>query len=634
MIRDQIMQIAQSDPRFAQAVEAMERAVVNMPIVPEDLDDAIEVLELTIQRPEAYAEIREAAIKDGEIDEDTLPEQFDLIYVISLLVALYGLQDRLESEGYARGGLSVSARKLANMGRNGDTELAHINRGEAAMLRRAGGSGTINPNTGLREYFSLKKLKLGKVLAAVAPIALSFIAPGIGTAIGGAISGGLGLGLGTVGTSILGSAALGAGFGALGGGAKGALTGAVTGGLGAGLGGELGQLAGLTGPMANIAGSSLIGAGLAGATGRNPLSGALRGAVGAGVGALTGGLGTQATEAGNMGLGRGLTAAGTGFGAALAGGMDPRAAAIAGGLSGLAAGMIPPRPSQAVVQNLSGEVPLATPVQQPDGTMAPAPGSRGVMPDGRPGIYESNPATGMIDLRPVPGSYVYNEQTRSMEFRPQQQQPGVMDAIRTAIGMPASTPATATAGGQQQGGGGLGGLLSGNLAPLLAGGALLLGQQGGGSQQQTSTTTTGSLTPQQQEYLNRPGVTWDWNRMQRDAAGSGMTLDQYVASNWNRISSGEYNVQNMAEGGLSALSRFVRGGGTGRSDEINAKLSDGEYVIDAETVAMLGDGSSKAGAQRLDQMRESIRQHKGKALSKGKFSPNAKSPLTYLKGAA
>jgi hypothetical protein len=90
----------------------------------------------------------------------------------------------------------------------------------------------------------------------------------------------------------------------------------------------------------------------------------------------------------------------------------------------------------------------------------------------------------------------------------------------------------------------------------------------------------------------------------------------------------------MAQGGLSALSRFVRGGGTGRSDEISAKLSDGEYVIDAETVAMLGDGSSKAGAQRLDQMRESVRQHKGKALSKGKFSPDAKSPLTYLKGAA
>jgi hypothetical protein len=633
MIRDQIMQIAQSDPRFAQAVEAMERAVVNMPIVPEDLDDAIEVLELIVQQPEAYAEIREAAIKDGEIDESTLPEKFDPIYIVSLLVALYGLQDRLESDGYARGGLTVSARKLADMGRNGDTELAHITRGEAAMLRRAGGSGTINPNTGLREYFSLKKLKLGKILAAVAPIALSFIAPGIGTAIGGAISGGLGLGLtaGGVGQSILGSAALGAGFGALGGGAKGALTGAVTGGLGAGLGGQLGQLAGLTGPMANVAGSSLIGAGLAGATGRNPLSGALRGAVGAGVGELAGGLGTQATNAGSAGLGRGLTAAGAGFGTALAGGMDPRAAAIAGGLSGLAAGMIAPRPSQAVVENLTNPL-EARLVTQPDGSMSFAPGTSGTMPDGRPGVYRLNETTGRMEVRPLPGNYALNPQTNRVEFTPQQQQqPGVMDAFRTAIGMPAATPTTAT-GGQQQGGGGLGSLLSGNLGPLLAGGALLAGQSGGSQQQAPAGTR--NLTPQQQEYLNRPGVTWDWDRMQRDAAGSGVTLDQYVASNWNRISSGEYNVQRMAEGGLSALSRFVRGGGTGRSDEINAKLSDGEYVIDAETVAMLGDGSSKAGAQRLDQMRESIRQHKGKALSKGKFSPNAKSPLTYLKGAA
>lgn len=631
MIRDQIMQIAQSDPRFAQAVETMERAVVNMPIVPEDLDDAIEVLELIVQQPESYAEIREAAIKDGEIDEDTLPEKFDPIYVVSLLVALYGLQDRLESEGYARGGLTVAARRAMTGGRGGDSELVHVNRREREMLRRAGGSGDINPNTGLREY----KLKFGKILKAIAPIALSFIAPGIGTAIGGAISGSLGLGLtaGGIGQSILGSAAIGAGLGALGGGAKGALTGAVTGGLGAGLGGQLGELAGLTGPMANIAGSSLIGAGLAGATGRNPLSGALRGAVGAGVGALTGGLGQQATDAGSAGLGRGLTAAGTGFGSALAAGMDPRAAAIAGGLSGLAAGMIAPRPSQAVVSNMQNETPLATVFTQPDGSISPAPGAPGIMPDGRPGVYQLDRATGFSRLQAVPGSFTYTPGAARAEFTPQQQQqPGVMDAIRTAFGMPAATPTTAT-GGQQQGGGGLGNLLSGNLGPLLAGGALMLGQQGGGSRQ-AAPAATRNLTPQQQEYLNRPGVTWDWNRMQRDAATSGMTLDQYMATNWNRVSAGEYNVQRMAQGGLSALSRFVRGGGTGRSDEINAKLSDGEYVIDAETVAMLGDGSSKAGAQRLDQMRESVRQHKGKALSKGKFSPDAKSPLTYLKGAA
>lgn len=80
------------------------------------------------------------------------------------------------------------------------------------------------------------------------------------------------------------------------------------------------------------------------------------------------------------------------------------------------------------------------------------------------------------------------------------------------------------------------------------------------------------------------------------------------------------------------LSHYVQGGGTGRSDSIDAKLSDGEYVIDAETVALLGDGSSKAGAQRLDQFRANIRKQKGKALSQGKFSPDARAPEQYLMG--
>lgn len=78
------------------------------------------------------------------------------------------------------------------------------------------------------------------------------------------------------------------------------------------------------------------------------------------------------------------------------------------------------------------------------------------------------------------------------------------------------------------------------------------------------------------------------------------------------------------------LSRFVEGGGTGRSDSIDAKLSDGEYVIDAETVALLGDGSSKAGAKRLDQFRANIRKQKGRQLAKGKFSSDARSPEEYI----
>lgn len=76
----------------------------------------------------------------------------------------------------------------------------------------------------------------------------------------------------------------------------------------------------------------------------------------------------------------------------------------------------------------------------------------------------------------------------------------------------------------------------------------------------------------------------------------------------------------------------VQGPGTGRSDEIPAMLSDGEYVVDAETVALLGDGSPKAGAKRLDDLRVKIRKHKGRKLAKGKFSPDAKPAEKYMAG--
>jgi len=42
--------------------------------------------------------------------------------------------------------------ELAGYGREGDTELAHVNPFEAKLLKAVGGSGTINPVTGLREY--------------------------------------------------------------------------------------------------------------------------------------------------------------------------------------------------------------------------------------------------------------------------------------------------------------------------------------------------------------------------------------------------------------------------------------------------------------------------------------------------
>jgi hypothetical protein len=157
------------------------------------------------------------------------------------------------------------------------------------------------------------------------------------------------------------------------------------------------------------------------------------------------------------------------------------------------------------------------------------------------------------------------------------------------------------------------------------------------------------MSPEQQEYFNRPLQSWDWDAIRVDANRANLSLTEYMANNFNNLTSGQYNMQStgtgsdfsgyyrggpmrMNQGGaLGQAARYVRGGGTGRSDEIPAYLSDGEYVVDAETVSMLGDGSSKAGAEALNGMRKNIRSHKGKVLAKGKFSPNAKSPLTYLK---
>jgi hypothetical protein len=76
----------------------------------------------------------------------------------------------------------------------------------------------------------------------------------------------------------------------------------------------------------------------------------------------------------------------------------------------------------------------------------------------------------------------------------------------------------------------------------------------------------------------------------------------------------------------------VHGEGDGQSDDIPAMLADGEYVIDSETVAQIGNGSTKAGAQALDKFRESIRAHKRSAPI-NKIPPKTKALTSYLKGA-
>ena len=84
--------------------------------------------------------------------------------------------------------------------------------------------------------------------------------------------------------------------------------------------------------------------------------------------------------------------------------------------------------------------------------------------------------------------------------------------------------------------------------------------------------------------------------------------------------------QNFAGGGLSNVPRFLSGGGDGMSDSIPAtindrqpaRLADGEFVIPADVVSHLGNGSSKAGAKQLYAMMDRVR---SKRTGKKKQAP-------------
>lgn len=60
-----------------------------------------------------------------------------------------------------RTNLSSVAQILADQGRRGDTMLAHITPQEAQMLQAAGGAGTVNPMTGLPEFYNGKTTYFG-----------------------------------------------------------------------------------------------------------------------------------------------------------------------------------------------------------------------------------------------------------------------------------------------------------------------------------------------------------------------------------------------------------------------------------------------------------------------------------------
>jgi hypothetical protein len=129
--------------------------------------------------------------------------------------------------------------------------------------------------------------------------------------------------------------------------------------------------------------------------------------------------------------------------------------------------------------------------------------------------------------------------------------------------------------------------------------------------------------------------------MQNMAPAGGGTVDQM---------SGEPNMQGTrlagggqvpsyglggALGGYSDGGRMLKGPGDGMSDNIPAtigrkqpaRLADGEFVVPADVVSHLGNGSSDAGAKQLYAMMDKIRaartgtKKQGKQINPRKYMP-------------
>jgi hypothetical protein len=93
----------------------------------------------------------------------------------------------------------------------------------------------------------------------------------------------------------------------------------------------------------------------------------------------------------------------------------------------------------------------------------------------------------------------------------------------------------------------------------------------------------------------------------------------------------------MADGGIAGYAKggYLDGPGDGMSDSIPAtiegkqpaRLADGEFVIPADVVSHLGNGSTKAGSQRLYGMLDKVRKARtgtkkqGKQINPSKYMP-------------
>jgi hypothetical protein len=574
---------------------------------------------------------------------------------------------------YAQGGqtqgLKSLAQDLRSYGRNGDTMLAHITPQEAGILQTLGGSGTINPYTGLPEYFGFITKPITKawkaitssplikpisdavtpVLQTLAPLA-PYIAPFI-PGVGPMMAAGLG--------------ALGAGFGGKG---------------RTGFDFKRGLMGGMT-----AYGLSNLYSGLqaAASAGTDATASQVASSLGSGASSAPGSqaamLAEQSAGLGEFGLKNIASSASYASPASNLIGSAAEAGAQAIAENAPNAGMFEAAPREFIFdKSLASSVPQS--LQMPnlssmpsnfatemsnagsglknlsglgDTTMSQAAkavgtkfgtGSAGALFMGATGMADLDAQQKYLDEQKAAGNIADTEYQANVAR--------IQEARKRAEEAVMANPYQFAAGGEVPGyffGGTIKKIIESTpqilesmLPPEQRAQTQLKQLQEMGIKQNILDSANQT---QLQDYINAmrkkgEGEQSAYRAMINNPYGFAMggQIDDELGGDYSAMGMDQGNLQKGLFGmGYAAggTPRFLSGGGDGMSDSIKAKingtqearLADGEFVIPADVVSHLGNGSSKAGAKQLYSMMDRVRKERtgtkkqGRQINSMKYMP-------------
>jgi hypothetical protein len=538
-------------------------------------------------------------------------------------------------------GLHNTAHYLKSKGRGRDTELVHMSKREIKGLqdlaKAAGGSLTVNPETGLVEAGFLEQILPVVAAAGLTYLTAGAAAPVLSAAMGSTMAGGIAAGAGAGALISGGTAAIqgkDVGNAAL----MGGIGGAISGGLGAYDGAATADMftkgtVDATTAGAQEAAKGVTAESVAGGFQYSP-SGEL---IPAGTGAAPVGVGAMPTPMANVPP--------TAPGAPIPGSTIPglNTGDVEAQLGGFYGGQAPANPYASMTnQQISNATGIQTPQTSPTYYS-------GLQPDQyiqKAGILGLPSAVLLEDkpqqmgpeeeesslLRLSPDFKAYVPPQPNPYYRPQYPtyaaEGGIMQSYQVG-GSVDDEYGMDEARGLNVGNLSNGFMNMGSTPAFAAGGIpekkyLAKGDAGRFVDSDPSTRGLSALDAAQQ-------------RLKRLGARSGVKMAEMPKTGIKSLG-GDFS-DTAARGGLSHLGdysdggRLLKGPGDGVSDNIPAtiggkqpaRLADGEFVVPARIVSELGNGSTEAGAKRLYAMMDRVQKARKKTVGKGKIAKDSKS---------